>query len=230
VRRARDSVLVNISHEFRTPLAAQLASIELLREGIDTMSREQQKELVFSLERGTLRLTRLIDNLLESVRIESGQLGIRHQNVSLAEVIEDADALIGALLNQRRQRLELEFPEDLPRVDGDGPRLTQVFVNLLANASKFAPEDSVVRVGAAHDDATVTAWVEDDGPGVPELESGSIFDRFSRGASQEPEPGGLGLGLWIVKSIIERHGGAIAARRTPAGKTRFEVRLPVARE
>jgi len=230
VRRARDSVLVNISHEFRTPLAAQLASIELLREGVDSMSREQQKELVFSLERGTLRLTRLIDNLLESVRIESGQLGIRHQNVSLAEVIEDADALIGALLNQRRQRLELEFPEDLPRVDGDGPRLTQVFVNLLANASKFAPEDSVVRIGASQQLDKVTTWVEDDGPGVPELETGSIFERFSRGAGEEPEPGGLGLGLWIVKSIIERHGGAIAARRTPAGKTRFEVQLPVARE
>jgi len=230
VRRARDSVLVNISHEFRTPLAAQLASIELLREGIETMSREQQKELVFSLERGTLRLTRLIDNLLESVRIESGQLGIRHQNVSLAEVIEDAEALIGALLNQRRQRLELEFPEDLPRVDGDGPRLTQVFVNLFANASKFAPEGSAVRVGASHHDSTVTAWVEDEGPGVPELEAGSIFNRFSRGAGEEPEPGGLGLGLWIVKSIIERHGGAIAARRTESGKTRFEVRLPVAQE
>jgi len=230
VRRARDSVLVNISHEFRTPLAAQLASIELLREGIETMSREQQKELVFSLERGTLRLTRLIDNLLESVRIESGQLGIRHQNVSLAEVIEDADTLIGALLNQRRQRLELDIPEDLPRVDGDGPRLTQVFVNLLANASKFAPEDSVVRVGASHDNAEVTAWVEDEGPGVPELEKGSIFERFSRGPGEEPEPGGLGLGLWIVKSIIERHSGAIAARRTPAGKTRFEVKLPMARE
>jgi signal transduction histidine kinase len=230
VRRARDSVLVNISHEFRTPLAAQLASIELLREGVETMSREQQKELVFSLERGTLRLTRLIDNLLESVRIESGQLGIRHQNVSLAEVIEDADALIGALLNQRRQRLELEFPEDLPRVDGDGPRLTQVFVNLLANASKFAPEDSAVRVGASHEGDTVTAWVEDEGAGVPELETGSIFERFSRGAGEEPEPGGLGLGLWIVKSIIERHGGTIAARRTASGKTRFEVRLRVARE
>jgi signal transduction histidine kinase len=230
VRRARDSVLVNISHEFRTPLAAQLASIELLREGVDTMSREQQKELVFSLERGTLRLTRLIDNLLESVRIESGQLGIRHQNVSLAEVIEDADALIGALLNQRRQRLELEFPEDLPRVDGDGPRLTQVFVNLLANASKFAPEDSVVRIGASHEGDTVTTWVEDEGSGGPDLEAGSIFERFSRGTGEEPEPGGLGLGLWIVKSIVERHGGKIAARRTPAGKTRFEVQLRVARE
>jgi signal transduction histidine kinase len=228
VRRARDSVLANISHEFRTPLAAQLASIELLREGLDSMPAEQQKELVLSLERGTLRLTRLIDNLLESVRIESGQLGIRHQSVAIGEVVEDADTLIGALLKQRRQRIELELPEDLPRVDGDGPRLTQVFVNLLANASKFAPEDSTVRVGAAHHDGTVTVWVEDEGPGVPDIESGSIFERFSRGPDEEPEPGGLGLGLWIVKSIVERHGGSIAARRTEAGKTRFEVKLPAA--
>ena len=193
VRRARDSVLVNISHEFRTPLAAQLASIELLREGIDTMSREQQKELVLSLERGTLRLTRLIDNLLESVRIESGQLGIRHQNVSLAEVVEDADALIGALLKQRRQRLELDLPEDLPRVDGDGPRLTQVFVNLLANASKFAPEDSVVRVGR------LAAGRHGDGVGRGRRTRACRSWRAARSSNassaapgEEPEPGGLG--------------------------------------
>jgi len=229
VRRARDSVLANISHEFRTPLAAQLASIELLREGMDTMPADSQKELVLSLERGTLRLTRLIDNLLESVRIESGQLGIRHQSVAIAEIVEDADALIGALLKQRRQSVELSIPEDLPRVDGDGPRLTQVFVNLLANASKFAPEDSIVRIGAAHAGGTVTVWVEDEGPGVPEIESGSIFERFYRGPEQEPEPGGLGLGLWIVKSIIDRHGGRITAGRT-ADRTRFVVELPVAKE
>ncbi|HKE93264.1 MAG TPA: ATP-binding protein [Povalibacter sp.] len=229
VRRARDSVLANISHEFRTPLAAQLASIELLREGMDSMPAEHQKELVLSLERGALRLTRLIDNLLESVRIESGQLGIRHQSVALAEIIEDADALIGALLKQRRQTLELSIPDDLPRVDGDGPRLTQVFVNLLANASKFAPEDSTVRIGAAAGDRTVTAWVEDEGPGVPEIESGSIFERFYRGPDQEPEPGGLGLGLWIVKSIINRHEGSIRAERTH-DRTRFVVELPSAKK
>ncbi|HEY4368522.1 MAG TPA: ATP-binding protein [Steroidobacteraceae bacterium] len=229
VRRARDSVLANISHEFRTPLAAQLASIELLREGMDTMPTDSQKELVLSLERGTLRLTRLIDNLLESVRIESGQLGIRHQSVAIAEIVEDADALIGTLLKQRRQTVELGIPEDLPRVDGDGPRLTQVFVNLLANASKFAPEDSVVRIGAAHAGSTVTVWVEDEGPGVPEIESGSIFERFYRGPEQEPEPGGLGLGLWIVKSIVDRHGGRIAAERA-VDRTRFVVELPVAKE
>jgi len=230
VRRARDSVLVNISHEFRTPLAAQLASIELLRDGFDTMSTDQQKELVLSLERGALRLTRLIDNLLESVRIESGQLSIRHQSVAIAEVIEDSEALVGALLTQRRQRLEVNLPEELPNVDGDGPRLNQVFVNLLANASKFAPEDSVVRIGAEQVGEFVTTWVEDEGAGVPEIESNSIFDRFYRSAGQEPEPGGLGLGLWIVKSIVDRHGGTIAARRTPEGRTRFEVKLRLSAE
>jgi len=226
VRRARDSVLANISHEFRTPLAAQLASIELLREGLDTLPAEQQKELVLSLERGTLRLTNLIDNLLESVRIESGQLGIRHQSVAVDELIADAEELIGALLKQRHQRIELELPPDLPNVEGDGPRLTQVFVNLLANASKYAPEHSSVYIGAAADEAYVRVWLEDEGPGVPEIETGSIFERFYRGPAQEPEPGGLGLGLWIVKSIVDRHGGTIRATRV-GNRTRFEVRLPL---
>jgi len=192
------------------------------------MTPEQRKELVLSLERGGLRLTRLIDNLLESVRIESGQLGIRHQSVGIQEIVEDADALIGALLKQRRQTLELDLPEDLPRVDGDAPRLTQVFVKLLANASKFAPEDSTVRVGATSGERTVTVWVEDEGPGVPEIESGSVFERFYRGPDQEPEPGGLGLGLWIVKSIINRHEGSIHAERTD-NRTRFVVELPMAK-
>jgi K+-sensing histidine kinase KdpD len=228
VRRARDSVLANISHEFRTPLAAQLASIELLREGLETLPADQQKELVLSLERGTLRLTRLIDNLLESVRIESGQLAIRHQSVAISEVVEDAVELMDALLKQRRQRLELQFPEDLPQIDGDGPRLTQVFVNLLANASKFAPEDSTVRIGARYEADRVIVWVEDQGPGVPEIASGSIFERFYRGPEQEPEPGGLGLGLWIVKSIIDRHDASIVARRTSEGATRFEMAFKAA--
>src|SRR5262249_42563889 len=165
VRRARDSVLANISHEFRTPLAAQLASIELLLSGLEDMPREAQRELLTSLERGTLRLTQLIDNLLESVRIESGQLAIRHQRVALEEVVADAESLVGALLLQRRQRLVVELPGQLPALSGDKTRLTQVFVNLLANANKFAPEDSTVRIGAELAGRTLSAWVEDEGPG-----------------------------------------------------------------
>jgi signal transduction histidine kinase len=227
VRRARDTVLANISHEFRTPLAAQLASIELLREGLDSMQPEQRKELVLSLERGTLRLTQLIDNLLESVRIESGQLGIRRQSVELRQVVEDAQTLIGSLLVQRNQTLEVSIPEDLPAVDGDVQRLTQVYVNLIANASKFAPESSTIRIGASAEGDHVTTWVEDEGPGMPEDTGSSIFEQFHRGKDMEPEPGGLGLGLWIVKSIVDRHGGQIAAVRTAEGRTRFSVLLPV---
>ena len=226
VRRARDSVLANISHEFRTPLAAQLASIELLLEGLTTLAPEQQHELVQSLERGTLRLTRLIDNLLESVRIESGQLSIRHQSVELLEVVEDAQALVNSLLTVRRQTLEVTLPDDLPFITGDKPRLTQVFVNLLANANKFAPEGSVVRIGAEATETHVHCWVEDEGPGPAESETDTIFARFQRGSEEEPEPGGLGLGLWIVKSIIDRHAGTIALVRTDAGRTRFTLSLP----
>jgi signal transduction histidine kinase len=229
VRRARDSVLANISHEFRTPLAAQLASIELLMEGLSALEPEQQRELVRSLERGTLRLTRLIDNLLESVRIESGQLSIRHQSVALAEVAEDAEALVGSLLALRRQTLEVDLPEDLPLIDGDKPRLTQVFVNLLANANKFAPEGSVVRIGAQLQDKHIKAWVEDEGPGPAATETDAIFARFQRGSEEEPEPGGLGLGLWIVKSIIDRHEGSITLIRTEQGRTRFAISLPMER-
>ena len=226
VRRARDTVLANVSHEFRTPLAAQLASIELLREGLKTAPPEKLEELVLSLERGTLRLTRLIDNLLESVRIESGQLDVRRQSIELRDVVEDARALVEALLRQRRQDLALDVPDDLT-LQGDGPRLTQVFVNLIANASKFAPEGTAVRVGARRAGNQLTAWVEDAGPGLPEGDEISIFERFKRGGAQEPEPGGLGLGLWISRSIIERHGGTITAARTAEDFTRFTMTLPV---
>src|SRR6187549_3939141 len=225
VRRARDTILANVSHEFRTPLAAQLASIELLREGLKTSPPEKLDELVLSLERGTLRLTRLIDNLLESVRIESGQLDVRRQSIELGDVVEDARVLVEALLRQRQQPLEVSVPAGL-ELQGDGTRLTQVFVNLIANASKFAPEGTPVRVGARTEGNAISAWVEDAGPGLPEGDAVGIFERFKRGGSQEPEPGGLGLGLWISRSIVERHGGTISASRTDEGYTRFTITLP----
>ncbi|HVN43368.1 MAG TPA: ATP-binding protein [Steroidobacteraceae bacterium] len=226
-RRARDSILANISHEFRTPLAAQLASLELLQDHLQEMPREQLGELVESLQRGTLRLTRLIDNLLESVRIESGQLGIRSQRVALEDVVRDAGELVIGLLAQREQDLEVALPEFLPDITGDAPRLTQVFVNLLANANKFGPAGSTIRISGEIGEEAVSLWVEDEGPGVADPDRGSIFERFYRAADQEPEPRGLGLGLWIVKSIVERHGGRVSAARTEAGRTRFTVSLPL---
>jgi signal transduction histidine kinase len=226
VRRARDTVLANVSHEFRTPLAAQLASIELLREGLKSAPPEKLEELVLSLERGTLRLTRLIDNLLESVRIESGQLDVRRQSIEIGDVVEDARGLVDALLRQRRQPLQVDIEAGLA-LQGDATRLTQVFVNLIANASKFAPEGTPIRVGAHAEGGNVSAWVEDSGPGLPEGDTVGIFERFKRGGANEPEPGGLGLGLWISRSIVERHGGTLTATRTAEGFTRFTMTLPI---
>ncbi|MDH4105814.1 MAG: ATP-binding protein [Gammaproteobacteria bacterium] len=225
-RRARDAILANISHEFRTPLAAQLASIELLQENLHELPREQLEELVTSLRRGSLRLTRLIDNLLESVRIESGQLAIRHQHVQVSELVQDAVELVASLFPQRGQTLVVDVPRNLPSLVGDAPRLTQVLVNLLANANKFGPDGSTVTIRARDDQEVVEITVEDMGPGVTESDRASIFQRFQRATGEEPEPRGLGLGLWIVKSIVERHGGSVAATQDTQGLTRFVVRLP----
>lgn len=225
VRRARDTVLANVSHEFRTPLAAQLASIELLRESLKTRKPEQLEPLVLSLERGTVRLTQLIDNLLESVRIEAGQLDIRRQDVDMADVFEDALATVEPLLRQRGQDVLREVGENLT-LQGDAVRLTQVLVNLLANASKFAPENTPIRIGAAREDGLIVVWVEDEGPGLPEGTPESVFERFNRGGV-EPAPSGMGLGLSISRSIAERHGGKLTATRTAEARTRFTLTLPV---
>ena len=234
-RRARDSVLGNISHEFRTPLAAQLASIELLRDGIGAMQPDAQQELLTNVERGVLRLMRLIDNLLESVRIEAGKLSIRQQPVDLAQALADAHELIAPLLQQRRLTVQTDTAGLSAIVNGDAQRLVQVFVNLLANAAKFAPEGSTIRIGgdAQRDDGSdrrshIEVWIEDEGPGVPAGNAGAIFERFQRGSETEPEAPGLGLGPWIVKSIVERHGGVVRVERTAEQRTRFSLLLPQA--
>jgi signal transduction histidine kinase len=227
-RRTRDTVLANISHEFRTPLAAQLASIELLRDGVGTMSVDAQRELVSSLYRGTQRLTWLIDNLLESVRIEAGQLAIRHQDVVFDDVIVGARELIEPLIAQRGQRIEVEAHEGVPAIRGDQQRLTQVLVNLLANANKFAPPESVLRIGVrAADRGGLAFWVEDEGVAAPGIEDTRLFEQFRRvNGEADRDETGLGLGLFIVRSIVERHGGTVRLERTAQGSTRATVELP----
>ena len=228
VRRARDSVLGNISHEFRTPLAAQLAAIEMLRDGVGKLKPPQQRQLLANAERGVLRLMRLIDNLLESVRVESGQLSLRRQDVDLEATAQEAAEMLQPLLTQSGMQVAIDLRALGGRpVPGDSQRLQQVFVNLLSNAAKFAPPGSTIRIGAEVQSARVETWVEDAGPGLSSGDPEAIFRRFSRGASTEPDSPGLGLGLWIVRSIVERHAGSVRVERTADAQTRFVVALPL---
>ena len=221
-QRARDAAVADLSHELQTPLAAQGASLELLRERV-TESDPHALDLVLALEAGTARLRRLIDNLLESVRIESGQLSVRHVPVDLEEVFEEAVAMTRPLAGRRRQRLEVELPHPPPALTGDSQRLGQVLVNLLSNASKYGPEGSTVRLGATADGERIGLWVEDEGPGFQEPAPRAAA-RFRRGPS-EPRQEGSGLGLWICRSILERHGGSLAVTRAD-GRTRVTAELP----
>ena len=237
-RRSRDAVVADLAHELKTPLAAQRASLELLRERLargegGRPADPEAGELAAGVEAGALRLERLIDNLLESVRIESGETAIRRVAVDLEEVAEEAVATTSALFAQRGQRLEVELPYPLPPVTGDPPRLTQALVNLLANAAKFAPEGSEVRVGGEVSPGEVRLWVEDRGPGLGASGLPRLSDRYRRGFDEsgraEAREAGSGLGLWIARSIAERHGGGLEAERFEVeggGRTRMIVRLP----
>ena len=162
------------------------------------------------------------------MRLEAGQFAIRKQTVALDEVVEAAVEMVRPLHDQRGQSVVVELPYPLPRVCGDAARLTQVVVNLLANANKFAPAGSTIYIGGAAGPETVALWVEDNGPGLPDQPEPALFAPFARfvgATAAEPEPAGAGLGLWIVKSIVERHGGKIEAHSSPQG-TRMVVILP----
>ena len=194
------------------------------------------------LEPAQIRIDRInlagTQNLLESVRIESGQVSLRHVEVDVEEIVEEAVAMTRPLLSRRGQELEIDLPYPAPPLVGDPPRLTQVLVNLIANASKYGPEGTSVRLGVRAAGPMLEFAVDDQGPGFPG--SMSQPDKFHRGASPradddasaEPRQEGSGLGLWICRSILERHGGGLRIERrtdlTGPARTRVVAVVPSA--
>ena len=208
-RAMRDRILANLSHEFQTPLSAQIASIELLRDHLRVGSDGVAIKLADAQYRGTMRLSQLVDNLLESVRIESGEMRLRKQPVDLAAVVAEAVELMQPLIDQRDQRIVAKISPG-PTLVGDSPRLFSVMVNLLANANKFAPDQSTIWVDMEWVRDRVIVWVEDEGPGLPPLHSPrDLFAPFKRSPHEEPSQRGTGLGLAIVHAIVLAHGGEV---------------------
>ena len=228
-RAMRDAIVANLSHEFQTPLAAQIASVELLRDHLSAGSDPVAMRLVESQFRGALRLSQLVDNLLDSVRIESGEMRLRRERIDLVALVEDAVELMRPLTSQRDQHVVLTLPHGDRRLMGDPQRLSQVAVNLLANANKFAPDQSSIWVEVAWGEDTVSLWIEDEGPGLPPLaRRADLFAPFRRAPDQEPSQRGTGLGLAIVRALVERHGGEVVLADPRHRKgARFGVVLPL---
>ena len=227
-QKLRSYFLANISHEFRTPLSALKASVELLLEEIEDLSKAETIELVKSLHFSVTGLQTLIDNLLESVSIEAGRFHIRRRSTDMAILVADAQKLMQPLLERRNQQLQTTIPADLPRAEVDPMRLTQVLVNLISNASKYGPLDRPIGLDLLLEDAdTLKVLVSDQGTEISVEDRENIFRRFIRLDEKDKAQFGVGLGLSVVKTIVESHGGRVGLDARPGGGNIFWFTLPL---
>jgi PAS domain S-box-containing protein len=228
VHRILGHFLANVSHEFRTPLSALAASIELLLDQAPDLSPTELQELLISLHLGTLGLQTLVDNLLESASIETGHFRISPRATDLGNIIAEAAETMRPLLEKYGQRLVIELPVDIPTVRADPRRTVQVLVNLIGNASKYGPPDAEIRLKVIRTPYESRVEVADQGPGISPEARDNLFRRFIYPAegSNAPHPG-AGLGLSVVKAIVEAHGGKVGVDDWEGSGVVFWFTLPV---
>lgn len=220
--------LANISHEFRTPLAGMKVSIELLLENVRDLSTTEFTQLLNSLNLGVANLQRLIDNLLESSKIEADHFALRRQPMDVHTLLSASVRIIHPILARRQQWLRLSEPLALPDVNVDSVRIKQVLVNLLDNASKYSPMGTPITLQLDVEAGMLRVAVLDRGGGVPDSQRDAIFQRFVRLEHDLLAEHGAGLGLSVARSIIERHGGRIGVESHIGGGSVFWFTLPLA--
>ena len=226
VRRLRSYFLANISHEFRTPLSTLNASMEMLLDEGEEFTLAEVRQLLKPTHLSLLSLQNLINNLLESSSIEAGQLTLRRQIFSIYQIVDEAIIITRPLLQRRQQELLLPDEPELVEIEGDQARLTQVLVNLIINASKYSPIGQSIELQLSQQGNKLYVGIVDHGPGIPPEERSNIFRSFVRLDFGDKEQPGIGLGLFVVKSIIEGHGGEIGVSDTADGGALFWFEIP----
>lgn len=227
VNRLRYNFLANVAHEFRTPLSGIAATTEILVEEGTILTPNELKELLETIQLSTLHLQTLVENLLESTTIEAGCFQVHRRPINFQGVVQDAANLMSPLLKRRKQKLSLSVPDKLPTLWADANRLTQVLVNLLSNASKFSPMGGSVELTITQNPELVTVAVIDDGPGLPADRFADLFKRFVTANQSHDTQYGIGLGLSVVKSIVEMHGGQVGAENLTQGGAKVWFTIPV---
>lgn len=223
-----DEFLGILSHEMRTPLNAVLGWVHLLR--TSTPSPEQLARGLTVIERNARLQCRLIDDLLDMSGVMAGKMQIEKRRVPIAKVVDAAAESLQPAFSEKGVLLRRASVHDTAEVEGDPARLQQIVWNLLANAMKFTPAGGHVTVDVQSDDRNINIVVADDGPGISADFLPFVFDRFRQGdPSTRRSHGGLGIGLALVKSLAEMHGGRVSAASDGPGKgSTFSVTLPLA--
>ena len=225
--RRKDEFLATLAHELRNPLAPIQNAVEILK--LSQVGQPTANLPIEIMDRQVNQMVRLIDDLLDVSRITNGKLFLRRERVSLALVLDAAVEATATLIRQREHELTVIPVSETIYLDGDVTRLVQIFTNLLTNAAKYTETSGKITVTSVRDGSDVVVSVSDSGVGIPSHMTGQIFEMFSQvDRALEKTTGGLGIGLALVKGLVEMHGGLIEARSAGQGQgSEFLVRLPV---
>jgi signal transduction histidine kinase len=223
----RRQFITDASHEIKTPLTAIGGFAAAIADGV-AGSPEEQKRCASLIVREVERLNRLVNDLLDLSRIESGAVKLTFDEVDLSELVSSAVEAFQSQAQEKSIAVETDIPSGLPSVRADGDRVYQVLVNLISNALRFNRPGSRIAIAAERTDGQVRVEVRDTGPGIPADQLPHIWERFHRAdTARSRQDGGTGLGLAIVRSIVEAHGGSVSAESVLGEGATFTFTLPI---
>jgi two-component system sensor histidine kinase KdpD len=219
------SVLLNsISHELRTPIATIMGAASGLVDPSIGASEQARVDLTEDIQAAAQRLNRLVENLLDMSRLESGRMRLKLDWCDVGDIIGVAAKRFDDCFTERPFKIHLQ--PDLPLVQLDYVLIEQVLVNLIDNACHYTPKGTQITLSAQRDDDTLEIVVADNGPGLPQDDFERVFEKFYR--VKGSVAGGTGLGLSICRGLVEAHGGTMTAGNNADGGARFTIRLPAA--
>jgi len=216
-------VISTVSHELRSPLTSVKGYTSLLLNRWERLSEDQKRMMLEQVHHDADRVTRLVTELLDISRLESGRLVLRRQMVDLAGLVKGV--LEKVRMMEPTLSAEVDFPDNFPHVYADPDKIEQVLTNLVENAAKYADPRTML-VGGAVENGLVTVSVADKGEGIPESDLPRVFTKFFRRA--ETRPTGSGLGLWISRGLVEAHGGRLVVESEVGRGSVFTFTLPIA--
>ncbi len=225
--RRKDEFLATLAHELRNPLAPIQSALNVHRLESEA---EARKQLIGIIERQVQLLARLVDDLLDVARITRGKLTLRRQRVSMVDVLTAAIETARPVIEAAGQDLKVDIRDEALFLNADAHRLSQVFANVLNNASKYTASGGTIWLGAGREDAQLVVSVRDSGIGLTAEQCGQIFDLFVQvDASLERARGGLGIGLTLVRQLVEMHGGSVTVHSEGLGRgSEFVIHVPLA--